>query len=141
MGFFDRIMSYAKQEKPQPDSRSPLEKDLIARMQDRIGDPLSGEAKTRFHMRFTGMVQGVGFRWTNQGLARDRHLAGWVQNIEDGSVEMELQGTPKQIITHLDMLHAYYRRFGNRIWLEQADEIAVHPDETEFEVKISPSGF
>ena len=43
-------------------------------------------------LRFTGDVQGVGFRW------RAEHAAnGWVRNNADGSVSMALQGTEAQI--------------------------------------------
>lgn len=39
-----------------------------------------------------GQVQGVGFRYFIQTLARTLHLTGWVRNMRNGMVEMELQG-------------------------------------------------
>ena len=51
----------------------------------------------RKHMRFTGRVQGVGFRYRAKYAANGMGITGWVRNEWDGSVEMEAQGTEKQI--------------------------------------------
>ena len=50
------------------------------------------DEKIRWHMIFSGRVQRVGFRYTAYYLARDLHLTGWVDNLPDGRVEMEVQG-------------------------------------------------
>ena len=47
----------------------------------------------RKHIRFYGRVQGVNFRYTSSNIARKLGLTGWVRNEDDGSVEMEAQGT------------------------------------------------
>jgi acylphosphatase len=44
------------------------------------------------HLRISGRVQGVGFRYALHDEARSRGLAGWVRNRRDGSVEALLQG-------------------------------------------------
>ncbi|MBQ7486934.1 MAG: acylphosphatase [Clostridia bacterium] len=41
---------------------------------------------------FSGKVQQVGFRYTACYLAKDFSLCGWVDNLPDGRVEMEVQG-------------------------------------------------
>ena len=51
----------------------------------------------RKHVRFTGRVQGVCFRATSQEYAIKLGLTGWVRNEYDGSVEMEVQGSPEVI--------------------------------------------
>lgn len=51
----------------------------------------------RRHVVFYGRVQGVGFRYQAMGYARELGLTGWVRNDYDGSVEMEVQGTPERI--------------------------------------------
>lgn len=56
--------------------------------------PVSGGETTvaRWRVRFFGRVQHVGFRYTAFYLARELYLTGWVDNREDGSVELEAQG-------------------------------------------------
>ena len=51
----------------------------------------------RRHMRFTGRVQGVGFRYRSYYIAQSMGLTGWVRNLWDDRVEMELQGTREEI--------------------------------------------
>ena len=51
----------------------------------------------RKHLRFTGYVQGVGFRWRAEKAANALGVTGWVRNDFDGAVSMELQGTEEQI--------------------------------------------
>ncbi len=51
----------------------------------------------RRHIFFYGRVQGVGFRWHAVSKARLLGLTGWVRNLPDGSVEMEVQGTQTRI--------------------------------------------
>lgn len=47
--------------------------------------------KIRMHIVFTGLVQGVGFRWRAGQAARLYGCTGWVRNEDDGSVTLELQ--------------------------------------------------
>lgn len=46
----------------------------------------------RRRWRFTGHVQGVGFRYYARAAAQHLGLTGWVANNWDGSVTMEAQG-------------------------------------------------
>lgn len=39
-----------------------------------------------------GFVQGVGFRWSAQSLARAREVSGWIRNRGDGAVEAVFEG-------------------------------------------------
>ncbi len=56
----------------------------------------------RKHIRFYGRVQGVNFRYTSSNIARKLGLTGWVRNEDDGSVEMEAQGTSELINQLID---------------------------------------
>ncbi len=51
----------------------------------------------RRHIVFRGWVQGVGFRYRARHAASLYGCTGWVRNEWDGSVTMEIQGTPEQI--------------------------------------------
>jgi acylphosphatase len=48
---------------------------------------------TRRHVFVRGLVQGVGFRWFAKELAESLGLSGWARNREDGSVELEAEGS------------------------------------------------
>lgn len=53
--------------------------------------------KIRQRIHFYGAVQGVGFRYRACHAADAVGATGWVMNEYDGSVSMEIQGTPEQI--------------------------------------------
>lgn len=67
------------------------------------------EDKVRKHIFFYGRVQGVGFRYYSVNKARQLGLTGWVRNLYDGSVEMEVQG-PERVIDGL-IIFLQNRRF------------------------------
>jgi acylphosphatase len=49
------------------------------------------------HAVVRGVVQGVGFRWHAKERARELGLAGWVQNLPDGAVEVWAEGAAKGV--------------------------------------------
>ena len=53
--------------------------------------------KIRKHFYFSGRVQGVGFRYRSYYIAQSMGLTGWVRNLWDDRVEMEVQGTREEI--------------------------------------------
>lgn len=59
----------------------------------------------RKHFRFTGRVQGVGFRTRAKYAANGMCITGWVKNEWDGSVVMEAQGTESAIDQMLIMIN------------------------------------
>jgi acylphosphatase len=44
-----------------------------------------------------GRVQGVGFRWFVREHARTLGLSGWVKNLLDGLVELEVEGPDHRV--------------------------------------------
>lgn len=60
------------------------------------------------HIFYSGMVQGIGFRYTTHRIARSLHLLGWVRNLPDGRVEILAEG-PRDAIDRLtDDLHDHF---------------------------------
>ena len=55
------------------------------------------QTKIRKHIIFYGRVQGVGFRYYAVNKANQLGLTGWVRNLPDGTVEMEVQGNEPSI--------------------------------------------
>ncbi|MBS4201254.1 acylphosphatase [Bacillus sp. FJAT-49732] len=51
----------------------------------------------RKKVTFSGRVQKVGFRLEIHCIAQRMNLTGWVKNLEDGSVEAEIQGEESKI--------------------------------------------
>ncbi len=51
----------------------------------------------RRRLRFSGLVQGVGFRYEVQRIASQLDLTGWVRNQSDGSVTVEIEGPSNYI--------------------------------------------
>lgn len=60
----------------------------------------------RKHILFYGRVQGVGFRYYSVHKANSLGLTGWVQNLYDGSVEMEVQGRESDIDKLIQFLNS-----------------------------------
>lgn len=90
----------------------------------------------RLHLRFVGQVQGVGFRWTAQHTARDLGLTGWVINVWDGSVVMELQGTNEQISEFFGEFAQQWRGpYAISYTIDEKEDIAPDSSETTFSVR------
>ena len=51
----------------------------------------------RWHVFFTGQVQGVGFRYTAVRAAWNRPITGWVRNLPDRRVEMIAEGDAAEL--------------------------------------------
>ena len=78
------------------------------------------QTKIRKHIIFYGRVQGVGFRYYAVNKANQLGLTGWVRNLPDGTVEMEVQGNEPSI----DELIIFLQ---NRtyIWIERLDARSI----------------
>lgn len=66
--------------------------------------PVNREGMIRRHYCFYGEVQGVGFRFRAKNAADMMGCTGWVKNEYDGSVSMEIQGTPEAIDQVLELI-------------------------------------
>ena len=86
----------------------------------------------RRSVRYTGRVQGVGFRFTARSIAAGRAVTGWVRNEEDGSVRLEVQGRPAQVEAFLAGVR---QRMGRWITAEKAEDMESFEGESEFEIR------
>lgn len=63
---------------------------------------------------FSGHVQGVGFRFTAQAIARSHAVTGYVRNLADGTVELVVEGDRREVEALLaelsDKMGNYIRR-------------------------------
>ncbi len=84
--------------------------------------------KARWHIYFSGRVQGVGFRYRASFMARSLYLTGWVKNLWDGRVEMEVQGDLSQIRKFLIQLRA--ERYIRIEHMEIQDDLPVIQEST-----------
>lgn len=55
----------------------------------------------RLNVKFTGRVQGVGFRWNVKDVSRGYSVTGYVKNLSDGSVEMLAEGEENKVLSFL----------------------------------------
>jgi acylphosphatase len=75
------------------------------------------------HIRVSGMVQGVGFRWFVRERARRLGLAGWVRNLADGSVEVAAEGDAAQ----LELLRNEVQRGPRGAMVERLEDVSAAP--------------
>ncbi len=51
---------------------------------------------------YEGNVQGVGFRWSIRHVAKGFDVTGWVRNLPDGRVELQVNGQESEVRAFLD---------------------------------------
>jgi acylphosphatase len=82
------------------------------------------------------MVQGVGFRYTARRLAQRYEVGGWVRNLDDGRVELVIEGASAAVAGALEALE---REMGRYI---VGTEAAEEPPRGEFHAfSVRQDGF
>lgn len=79
------------------------------------------------HVFFEGRVQGVGFRWTVKNLARGYDVTGWVKNLADGRVEMQVSGEIGEVDAFIEAI--------------EESELKSHIKKVDVSVIPPPAGF
>ena len=70
---------------------------------------MSAETLTK-RVYFTGRVQGVGFRWSTEKIARNFAVIGYVKNLEDGRVEMVASGEDSVVDEFISAVNQHFSR-------------------------------
>lgn len=69
---------------------------------------------TRDSVFFAGHVQGVGFRYSTLQVAKEFEVVGFVRNLADGRVQLEVEGKPDEIDAFVEAvqekMHGYIRK-------------------------------
>ena len=87
----------------------------------------------RYHFIVKGRVQGVGFRYFCETLAKSLGVTGWVKNTHDGDVELEVQGKESSMDSFFDGVKKgpSFARVSDI----QKNEITVQHHESSFTIK------
>jgi acylphosphatase len=59
---------------------------------------------TALQFFFKGNVQGVGFRWSVKRIAKGFDVTGWVRNLPDGRVELQVSGEDEEVRAFVDAI-------------------------------------
>ncbi len=63
-----------------------------------------GQEIKRYKAVITGRVQGVGLRVFTKENAEKLNLTGWVKNMPDGTVDLEMQGSTEKLAELTDII-------------------------------------
>lgn len=66
-------------------------------------------------VHYSGQVQGVGFRYTTIYLARGYEVSGYVQNLPDGRVRVEVEGEEHEVNAFLAAIEEQMRGLVRRV--------------------------
>lgn len=86
----------------------------------------------RKEVYYSGHVQGVGFRYLTQQIARDFDVTGFVKNLSDGRVKLVVEAEPTEMIR---FLHEIGHRLGEYIRDEKVAELAPSGEFTGFSIR------
>jgi acylphosphatase len=68
------------------------------------------ESPVRAEVVYSGLVQGVGFRYTTVHVAASHPVTGYVMNQPDGTVELVAEGERSEVEAFLDVIAERMKR-------------------------------
>jgi acylphosphatase len=81
---------------------------------------------------FHGRVQGVGFRWNTNRIAKRFAVKGYVKNLTDGTVELVAYGTSTAV---WDLIRAIQESFDDHITDRVDDRVESDEQFDRFEIR------
>ena len=82
---------------------------------------------------YEGRVQGVGFRYSVRQIAKGFNLTGWVRNLADGRVELQVSGESEELDGFLGAIRQ--SDLGSLVKKESEHVLATPPDSRGFEIR------
>ena len=86
----------------------------------------------RSEVHYSGHVQGVGFRYTTQHIARGFDVTGFVHNLSDGRVHLVVEAEPAEIARFMREIDD---RLGEYIHDVTIAELAARGEFTSFSIR------
>lgn len=90
----------------------------------------------RVEVFFSGMVQGVGFRFSARNLAAKHRIKGWVMNLSDGRVKLSAEGSGEDLDNFLHDLRDEFKRYIVDYMFQEKEAIGDYKD---FQIKFLSS--
>jgi acylphosphatase len=87
----------------------------------------------RYHIFFSGGVQGVGFRYAARAYADKYAIYGWVANRSDGRVELEVEGKSSDLDNFLSELKEEFKAYIKDI---QMEELPYSGEYNDFQIRF-----
>jgi len=80
-----------------------------------MAGPILEQTMISLQVFYEGHVQGVGFRFTVRHIAKGFDITGWIRNLPDGRVELQVAGDEEELRAFLDQvaqseLHSLIRK-------------------------------
>lgn len=89
--------------------------------------------KKHYRVFFSGNVQGVGFRYAARSLADKHGIYGWVANLGDGRVELDIEGKTSDLNNFLSELKEEFKEYIKNI---ENEELARNNEYEDFSIKL-----
>ena len=97
-----------------------------------MNEPFSESQLICRRVIYHGRVQGVGFRDTTASIARRFPVTGYVKNLPKGTVELVVEGVPKNLDAFVAEVSA---RFARNIDRADCEELAIDESFVKFDIR------
>jgi acylphosphatase len=69
-----------------------------------MAGPILEQTMISLQVFYEGHVQGVGFRFTVRHIAKGFDITGWIRNLPDGRVELQVTGDDEEVRAFVDQI-------------------------------------